>query len=63
MKRSLNNPTLQTFMDLNKLPLGEFIHELNSKSTHPDYIQFTCFDICKNWYKVEWDGNKYIAIK
>lgn len=58
----MNNPKLQTFMDLNKLPLDQFLHELNSKLTHPEFIKFTCFDICKNWDKVEWDGTKYVAV-
>lgn len=58
----MNNSKLQTFMELNKLPLSEFIQQLNSRSLHPEIIKLTPYDICRNWYKVEWDGSKYVAI-
>lgn len=62
MQTEIPNSKLQNFIDLNKLPLDEFIHQLNKRSLHPEIIKLTAFDLCKNWYKVEWDGSKYVAV-
>lgn len=53
---------LDQYMYINKLPLVAYLSHMNSKMINPENVKHTCYDICKSWEKVEWDGKQYVEI-